>query len=42
MGEIRVCECSVPFFKSIVLISFVCETCGYKNSEIKTGGEMSK
>lgn len=25
----------------MVLISFVCEFCGYKNSEIKTGGEVS-
>jgi zinc finger protein len=32
----------VPFFKSIVLISFVCDFCGYKNSEVKTGGEVSK
>ena len=35
------CFSSIPFFKEIVLICFVCDYCGYRNSEIKEGGGMS-
>jgi zinc finger protein len=31
----------IPYFKEVVIMSFYCEECGYRNNEIKTGGEIS-
>ena len=31
---------SIPFFKQVVLMSTVCEDCGYRSNEVKTGGEV--
>ena len=41
-GEMRVCTCEIPFFKEIVIMSFVCDKCGYRNNEVKTAGEISE
>ncbi|KAF2084486.1 zf-ZPR1-domain-containing protein [Saccharata proteae CBS 121410] len=30
----------IPFFKQVVLMSTVCEHCGYRSNEVKTGGEV--
>lgn len=30
----------IPHFKEVVLMSTVCETCGYRSNEVKTGGEV--
>ena len=30
----------IPFFKQVVLMSTVCDSCGYKSNEVKTGGEV--
>ena len=35
------CYTSVPFFKELIIMAFVCEHCGYRNSEIKEGGGIS-
>ena len=32
----------IPHFKEVILMSTVCEYCGYKSNEVKTGGEVSK
>ena len=32
---------SIPFFREIVVISFYCDECGYKNSEIQFGGQLA-
>lgn len=32
------CISSIPFFKEIIIMAFSCDACGYKNTEIKTGG----
>lgn len=32
------CQSSIPFFKEIIIMAFVCDYCGYRNSEIKEGG----
>nr|POE54104.1 zinc finger protein zpr1 [Quercus suber] len=31
---------NIPHFKQVVLMSTVCETCGYRSNEVKTGGEV--
>ena len=30
----------IPYFKQVVLMSTVCEHCGYRSNEVKTGGEV--
>ena len=30
----------IPYFKQVVLMSTVCDQCGYRSNEVKTGGEM--
>lgn len=31
---------NIPYFKQVVLMSTVCEACGYRSNEVKTGGEV--
>jgi zinc finger protein len=31
----------IPYFKEVLISSFQCEECGYKNSEIQPAGELS-
>ena len=35
MGNVQMCFSSIPFFKEIIIMAFVCDYCGYRNSEIK-------
>lgn len=37
-GFSQMCISSIPFFKEIIIMAFSCDKCGYKNTEIKTGG----
>ncbi|TKA33723.1 hypothetical protein B0A50_00559 [Salinomyces thailandicus] len=30
----------IPYFKQVILMSTVCEQCGYRSNEVKTGGEV--
>lgn len=30
----------IPYFKQVVLMSTVCDACGYRSNEVKTGGEV--
>ncbi|KAK9478193.1 ZPR1 zinc-finger domain-containing protein [Lipomyces japonicus] len=30
----------IPHFKEVIIMSTVCDTCGYKSNEVKTGGEI--
>ncbi|KAK9457293.1 ZPR1 zinc-finger domain-containing protein [Dipodascopsis uninucleata] len=30
----------IPHFKEVVIMSTVCDSCGYKSNEVKTGGEI--
>jgi len=32
----------IPHFKQVVIMSTVCEHCGYRSNEVKTGGEVPK
>jgi zinc finger protein len=31
----------IPYFKEVVVMSFTCDECGYKNNEVKAGGAVS-
>lgn len=35
------CFSSIPFFKEIIIMAFICDFCGYRNSEIKEGGGIA-
>ena len=37
-GFSQMCVSSIPFFKEIIIMAFACDACGYKSTEIKTGG----
>lgn len=37
-GEVAMCILPIPHFSNALLMSIVCEFCGYKTSEIKNGG----
>lgn len=41
-GELRTLTCEIPFFKEICIIAFTCDQCGFRNTEVKTVGEVSK
>ncbi|CCJ29172.1 unnamed protein product, partial [Pneumocystis jirovecii] len=30
----------IPYFKEVIIMSTVCDYCGYKSNEVKTGGEI--
>ena len=32
----------IPFFKSVIIMSFSCPHCGYRNSEIQNGGQLEE
>lgn len=31
---------NIPHFKDVIIMSTVCDSCGYKSNEVKTGGEV--
>lgn len=33
---------NIPHFKDVIIMSTVCDQCGYKSNEVKTGGEIPK
>ena len=40
-GNVQMCFSSIPFFKEIIIMAFICDFCGYRNSEIKEGGGIA-
>ncbi|EMR11171.1 hypothetical protein PNEG_00765 [Pneumocystis murina B123] len=30
----------IPYFKEVIIMSTVCDSCGYRSNEVKTGGEI--
>lgn len=40
-GLTRILLTKIPFFKEIIIMAFDCEHCGYKNSEVQAGQELS-
>jgi len=41
-GTSRIFLTKIPFFKEVILMSFDCPHCGYKENEIKPGSEIQK
>ncbi|KAI5740663.1 hypothetical protein M8J76_005967 [Diaphorina citri] len=41
-GTTRLLLTRIPFFKDLVLMSFECPHCGYKNNEIQPGGQIEE
>lgn len=41
-GITRLLLCSIPFFKDIVVMSFSCDNCGFKNNEVQSAGSLSE
>ncbi|KAL0213223.1 hypothetical protein RCL1_006849 [Eukaryota sp. TZLM3-RCL] len=39
-GHLKCFECNIPHFKTIVLMCFTCENCGYRSIEVKATGEV--
>lgn len=42
MGEMRMCQTSVPYFSDLVIMSFSCEYCGAHSAETKNSGEVTE
>ena len=38
--EINITKTNIPHFKECIIIATVCDHCGYRTSDIKTGGEI--
>ncbi len=38
MGEMRMCQTSVPYFSDLVIMSFSCDYCGAHSAETKNSG----
>lgn len=41
-GHNKMCTVSIPFFKELIIMAFSCDECGHHDSEVKTGGNVSK
>ena len=42
IGHLNSLTIEIPFFKEICIMSFTCDKCGYRSTEVKTLGEISK
>lgn len=40
-GETRMCMAHIPHFKDVIIMAFLCEACGYKSNEVKSGGAIA-
>lgn len=38
MGKVRMCTCTIPYFKEIIIMAFTCDSCGTRSTEVKVGG----
>ena len=41
-GETDMCVVDIPHFKEVIIMSMLCDSCGYKSNEIKGGGGIPK
>jgi len=41
-GTTRLLLTSIPYFKEIVVSSFSCDHCGYRDTEIQSAGEIQR
>lgn len=42
MGVTRMCTCTIPYFKEIIIMAFTCDNCLHRATEVKTGGGVSE
>ena len=42
LAETTMCVTDIPHFKEVVIMSLLCDHCGYKSNEIKGGGAIPK
>mmetsp|Transcript_12023 Transcript_12023/g.17620 ORF Transcript_12023/g.17620 Transcript_12023/m.17620 type:complete len:297 (-) Transcript_12023:2076-2966(-) len=40
--ENNMCLTHIPHFKEVIIMSLLCESCGFKSNEIKSGGSISE
>jgi zinc finger protein len=38
LGYTKMCTTTIPYFKELIIMSFTCEKCGARSTEVKTGG----
>ena len=36
MGESRMCVTDIPYFKEVIIMSFVCDYCGFRTNEVES------
>ncbi|XP_063235643.1 zinc finger protein ZPR1 [Bacillus rossius redtenbacheri] len=41
-GITRILLTKIPFYKEVVIMSFSCEKCGFKNNEMQSGGKVEE
>jgi zinc finger protein len=41
-GEARSCTVNIPYFKELIIMSFYCESCGFKSVDTVSGGGISE
>ena len=41
-SETRMYATTIPYFKAVIIMATTCDSCGWKSSELKPGGEVSK
>lgn len=39
-GQTNMCMTDIPHFKEIIIMSFICDSCGFRSNEIKAGGAI--
>lgn len=39
-GETRIMVMKLPFFKDIIVMSFHCDKCGFRNNEIQSNAQL--
>eukprot|EP00826_Nyctotherus_ovalis_P016207 TRINITY_DN14678_c0_g1_i16.p1 TRINITY_DN14678_c0_g1~~TRINITY_DN14678_c0_g1_i16.p1 ORF type:complete len:402 (+),score=114.95 TRINITY_DN14678_c0_g1_i16:96-1301(+) len=42
MGKNKMCVCQVPHFNNLITMCFECDKCGYKSTEVKSGGGLAE
>ena len=40
-GVNRMCTCTIPYFKEIIIMAFTCNACGARSTDVKVGGGFS-
>ncbi|KAL9597174.1 MAG: hypothetical protein Q9179_004354, partial [Wetmoreana sp. 5 TL-2023] len=41
-GETRLLLTKIPYFREIILMSFACDQCGFKNTEVQSAGQIQE